>query len=100
VARRLQRIEAMIKRALALIGLLGVLSSGCLMSPRTAAGLGRAAVVAAVIAADVALLAAHDAHYHGYGCGHHHRYRDGHYSYYYDGRWEYYTGGRWYYYVD
>ena len=70
------------------------------MSPRTAAGLGRVALATTIVAAQVALLASHDAHYHGYGCGHYHRYHGGRHVYYYQDRWEYYEGGRWYVYVD
>lgn len=77
-------------------------AAGCYMSPRTAGTLARAALVTAVVAADVALIASHDAHYHSYGCGHYHGWRDGRTVYYYGGHWEYYDHhrGGWYYYVD
>jgi hypothetical protein len=95
-------MATMMKRWLLTAGLLLSLipASGCFMSPRTAAGLGNLALATAVIAAEVAILSSHDAHYHGYGCGHHHRYHGGRTVYYYQDRWEYYEGGSWYVVVD
>jgi hypothetical protein len=92
----------MIKRSVKLLALVLALvpATGCFMSPRTANELGRMAFVTAVVAANVAILASHDAHYHGYGCGHQHRYRDGRWVYYYEDRWEYHEQGRWYYYAN
>jgi hypothetical protein len=92
----------MLKRFLpaAALALLLASASGCFMSPRAAAGLGRAALFAAVVATDVMILASHDAHYHSFGCGHHHAYRDGRWVYYYEDRWEYHEGGSWHAYVD
>ena len=90
-------------RSLVFAGLVMLLGqTGCFMSPRTASGLAHAAFVTAVVAANVAVVASHDAHYHGRGCGHHHRWHDGRVVYYYGGHWEYYdhSGGNWYYYVD
>ena len=90
------------KRTLMLAGLVLALgqTTGCIMTPRAASGLARAALWTAVVAANVAIIASHDAHYHSYYCGHHHSYRDGRYVYYYQDRWEYYEGGSWYYYTD
>jgi hypothetical protein len=89
----------MLKR-LAFLSLLLLQATGCYMTPRAAAGLTQAVLLTAVVAADVALLASHDAHVHYYGCGHEHRWRSGHEVYYYQSRWEYYDGGHWYYYAD
>jgi hypothetical protein len=88
--------------ALAALVLLASQSTACMMSPRTASGLARAAILTTVVAANIAIVASHDAHYHAYGCGHHHRWRDGRAVYYYGGHWEYYDhhGGVWYRYVD
>jgi len=92
------------KRSFFLAASLLVLSqaTGCFMSPRTASGLARAAVFTAVVAANVAIVASHDAHVHAYGCGHHHGWRDGRVVYYYGGHWEYYDdrAESWYVYAD
>jgi hypothetical protein len=82
------------------LALLLAQTSACYLSPRAAHGLARAALVTTVVAANVALVASHDAHYHFHGCGHHSRWRDGHVVYYYGGQWEYYDRGAWYYYAD
>ena len=94
----------MLKRGFLLTAFALLLSqtTACFMSPRAASGLARAAIFTTVVAANVAILASHDAHYHGYGCGHHHRWRDGRAVYYYGGQWEYFddSHGSWYYYAD
>jgi hypothetical protein len=80
-----------------------VTSSGCVMSPRTAHGIGNFAAAAlwtAAIAGHIAVLAHHDAHYHHHHCGHYRRWHSGRWVYYYGGHWEYYDGGSWYYYED
>ena len=83
-------------------GFLALTLSGCYLGPRTAGSLARAALVTTIVAANIAVLASHDAHYHGHGCGHHHRWRDGRAVYYYGGHWEYYdhSHSSWYVYVD
>lgn len=91
------------QRALLLAAFVGLLAqTGCFMGSRTAGGLANLAVATAVVAANVAILASHDAHYHAYGCGHYHHWRDGRVVYYYGGHWEYYddSSGGWYYYAD
>lgn len=84
------------------LALLLAQTSACYLSPRAAQGLAHAAILTTVVAANVAILASHDAHYHGYGCGHHHRWRDGQVVYDYGGHWEYYDHGQgaWYSYAD
>jgi hypothetical protein len=102
MARGLLVIGIVLKRGLLFSTLALLLSSGCYLSPRAASGLARAALVTTVVAANVALLATHDAHYHHHHCGHRHAWRDGRVVYYYGGQWEYYDGysGGWYYYAD
>ncbi len=104
MARDLLHQRSMLKRGLLLSALVLLLTptSGCIMTPRAASGLARAAIITTVVAANIALLATHDAHFHGYGCGHYHGWRDGHVVYYYGGHWEYYDqpSGAWYYYAD
>ncbi len=104
MAYRLLREGLVRKRSLLLAVLLPLLTqtTACLMSPHAARGVARAAFVSAIVAANVAMLASHDAHYHGYGCGHHYRWHDGRVVYYYGGHWEYYDdrAGAWYYYAD
>ncbi|MFT7579031.1 MAG: hypothetical protein ACI9MR_000693 [Myxococcota bacterium] len=54
----------------------------------------------AQVAIAVAVLASHDAHYHGHSCGHRYIYVEDRPVYEYEGRWEYYDeyDDRWYYY--
>jgi hypothetical protein len=80
-----------------------VTSSGCVMSPRTAHGIGHVAAAAlwtAAVAGQIAVLAYHDAHYHHDHCGHYRRWHSGRWVYYYGGHWEYHDGDSWYYYED
>lgn len=59
-------------------------------------------IMAAAIVGTVAVLAAHDAHFHDHYCGHHRRWHDGRWIYGYHGHWEYYdpSTGTWYYYEE
>jgi hypothetical protein len=87
--------------ALALAGA----TTGCFVSPRTAATMANVAAVGlwtAAIVGEIALLSYHDSHYHYDHCGHYRRWHGGHWVYYYGGHWEYYDGGAgsWYYYAD
>jgi hypothetical protein len=84
---------------------LATVAPGCMMSPRTADALGNVAVATlwtAAVVGHIAVLAAHDAHYHHDHCGHYRRWYGGRWVYYYGGHWEYYDdgAGSWYYYAD
>jgi hypothetical protein len=78
-------------------------STGCVVSPRTAATMANVAAVGlwtAAIVGQVAILAYHDAHYHHDHCGHYRRWHSGRWVYHYGGQWEYYEDGAWYYYYE
>jgi len=91
-----------LRPALAALLLGGLTSSQVACSPRMTADFVRTALWTATIVGYVAVLEAHDAHFHYEHCGHYRRWQETQWVYYYQGRWEYYNqgNGRWYFYTE
>ncbi len=93
-------------RHLLAVSLLAItLGSGCFVSPRVAHNVGAvasAAIWTAAILGTIAVLAAHDDHFHYEHCGHYRRWHEERWVYYYTDRWEYYddSSATWYFYAD
>jgi hypothetical protein len=85
-------------KRLVFVGLLalGGMTLGC--TPRMFGDIARAAVFTAAVVGTAAVLAEHDAHFHGEACGCPRQWHDGHWIFYYGSGWEYYDSqnGVWY----